>query len=95
MTIDTMIWQAIQWRVAGMVKNKDIPEGGSKAVVLLEPDTPVHRCVKAFVDGLLDLIAPQPEGSDGLVDYFGHPELLYLGPDENITPDLIEWIAAS
>ncbi len=79
---------------AQQLKNKDIPEGGSKAVVLLEPDTPVNRCVKAFVDGLLDLIAPGEDSEDSLVDYFGSPELLYLGPDENITPDLIEWIAA-
>ncbi|MFT7620336.1 MAG: glutamate dehydrogenase [Planctomycetota bacterium] len=79
---------------AQQLKNKDIPEGGSKAVVLLEPDTPVNRCVKAFVDGLLDLIAPPTEGQEELVDYFGQPELLYLGPDENITPELIEWIAA-
>ncbi|MCB9831536.1 MAG: NAD-glutamate dehydrogenase [Planctomycetes bacterium] len=75
---------------AQQLKNKDIPEGGAKAVVLLEPDTPVDRCVKAFVDGLLDLLVA--ETRDKVIDHFGRPELLYLGPDENIAPDMIEWI---
>lgn len=26
MALDTMIWQTIQWNVAAMAKNKDIPE---------------------------------------------------------------------
>ncbi len=75
---------------AQQLKNKDIPEGGAKAVVLLEPDTPVDRCVKAFVDGLLDLLVT--ETRDKVIDHFGKSELLYLGPDENISPDMIEWI---
>ncbi|MCA9323037.1 MAG: NAD-glutamate dehydrogenase, partial [Planctomycetes bacterium] len=77
---------------AQQLKNKDIPEGGSKGVVLLEPETPVARCVKAFVDSLLDLITPDPETRSRIVDRFGHEELLYLGPDENITPELIVWV---
>ncbi len=77
---------------AQQLKNKDIPEGGSKAVVLVEPGESVPRCVKAFADGLLDLITPDPKTRERVVDLFGKEELLYLGPDENITPDLIEWI---
>jgi glutamate dehydrogenase len=41
---------------------------------------------------LLDLVTPDPRTKPFIVDRFGQDELLYLGPDENITPELIEWI---
>lgn len=63
------------------LKNKDIPEGGAKGVVLVAPQGSVDMAVKGFVDGLLDL-------ATGRV-----PHLLYLGPDERITVPLITWIA--
>ncbi len=75
---------------AQQLKNKDIPEGGSKAVILTAPGASVTKAVHGFVDGLLDLISPAEE--DSLVDRHGAKEMLYLGPDENITPELIEWI---
>jgi glutamate dehydrogenase len=78
--------------LAQQLKNKDIPEGGAKATILLEPDARLDRAVKAFVDGLLDLITPDEQVRCSIVDYFGQEELLYLGPDERITPRLIEWI---
>lgn len=77
---------------AQQLKNKDIPEGGAKAAMLLEPSADISRCVKAFVDGLLDLITPEPTTKSKIVDRLGHEELIYLGPDENITPAHIEWI---
>lgn len=60
------------------LKNKDIPEGGAKAVVLIRPAAPVDRSVRAFMDGLLDL-------SLGTEDDF------FLGPDENISSAAIAW----
>ena len=83
---------------AQQFKNKDIPEGGSKAVILLGPDAEIDLAVKSVVDAFLDLLAV-PEGADGfvqpsIVDYLGREELIFLGPDENITPDHILWIAA-
>ena len=77
---------------AQQLKNKDIPEGGAKAIVLVEPGSLVGRSVKGFVDSLIDLITPEPKTKSRIIDRFGHDELLYLGPDENITPDLIIWI---
>jgi glutamate dehydrogenase len=77
---------------AQQLKNKDIPEGGAKAAVLVAPGARVSRSVKAFVDSLLDLIAPDPKATSRIVDRLGMAELLYLGPDENITPELINWI---
>ncbi len=79
---------------AQQMKNKDIPEGGSKCAILLEPGADPTRCVKAFVDSLLDLITTDAEVTRRIVDRWGRQELIYLGPDENITPAHIEWIVA-
>jgi glutamate dehydrogenase len=77
---------------AQQLKNKDIPEGGAKAAIVLEPPAEATRCVKAFVDGILDLITPEPSTRRQVVDLLGFDEFIYLGPDENITPAHIEWI---
>ncbi len=77
---------------AQQLKNKDIPEGGAKAVIVSSSDVSVARAFKGFADGLLDLLVSDPGGR--VIDRFGRPETLYLGPDENITPDLIEWVVA-
>jgi glutamate dehydrogenase len=85
---------------AQQLKNKDIPEGGSKAVLLVNTndrvpgarDLLMRRCVQFFGDGLLDLITPDAEAQALTVDYWGKPELLYLGPDENIIPEDIVWL---
>ncbi len=75
-------------------KNKDIPEGGAKAAILIESVADPSRCMKSFVDSLLDLITPEPQTKRLVLDRFGHQELLYLGPDELITPEHINWIVA-
>ncbi len=85
---------------AQQLKNKDIPEGGSKAVVLVDTvnvqaksrDFAKRKAVKGFVDGLLDLIIETPETQANIVDYWGKREYLYLGPDEQIIPNDIVWI---
>lgn len=80
---------------AQQMKNKDIPEGGSKAVFVVRPGGNRHLAVKAAVSGLLDLITVDPKTgklADGIIDYFGQEEIIYLGPDENMTDDLIVWV---
>ena len=75
-------------------KNKDIPEGGSKGVILLD----VHHQDKTrvafekYIDGILDLLLPpsSPGIKDPIVDLHGQPEILFMGPDEN-TADLVDW----
>ena len=79
---------------AQQLKNKDIPEGGSKAAILVHPHEKCGRSVKAFVDSLLDLIIDDPAIRSRVLDRFGAEELLYFGPDENISPKHIEWIVA-
>ena len=81
-------------------KNKDIPEGGSKAVLLLGPGADPDAAVRCMADSLLDIIVDgRAEGADGptlpgVVDYVGREEIIYLGPDEHITSSHIEWIVA-
>jgi glutamate dehydrogenase len=84
---------------AQQLKNKDIPRVAPKAVLLIEPraqggQSPerIARAVKAFSDALLDLITSDKETRSRVVDRLGKEELLYLGPDENITPEHIVWI---
>lgn len=61
------------------LKNKDIPEGGAKAVVLVSPGGDATFAGQTFANTLLDLT-------------LGTPELIYLGPDENVSIPMIEWI---
>ena len=85
---------------AQQLKNKDIPEGGSKAVVLVNSpaissfhkEFAMRKAVKAFTDSLLDLIV-QPSVSK-IVDHYKKDELIYLGPDEQVIPWDIDWITA-
>mmetsp|Transcript_22373 Transcript_22373/g.44680 ORF Transcript_22373/g.44680 Transcript_22373/m.44680 type:complete len:1066 (+) Transcript_22373:35-3232(+) len=85
---------------AQQMKNKDIPEGGSKCVCLVDTvgmskenkNFVMRKSVKAFSDSLLDLIVETPETAEGALDYFGKPEVLYLGPDEQVLPEDINWI---
>ena len=114
-------------------KNKDIPEGGSKAVILLEPferlsiekeifqkellesgfselqreeklksyDSEqrleyLYQAQRAFVHSLLTLINMSEDHvlrAKDIVDEYGKPEYIYLGPDENMYNEMIEWIA--
>ena len=84
---------------AQQLKNKDIPEGGSKAVVLINTvglsgggkDFVMRKSVKAFTDTILDLIVDTEETQDKIVNLYGKKEILYLGPDEQVIPDDINW----
>ncbi|MBT4530676.1 MAG: hypothetical protein HOC27_05675 [Phycisphaerae bacterium] len=84
--------EAYNLAFAQQLKNKDIPEGGSKAAILVHPRGRVSRSVKAFVNSILDLITPEETTQSLIVDRLHHKELIYLGPDENITPKLINWV---
>ncbi|MEM9058245.1 MAG: NAD-glutamate dehydrogenase domain-containing protein, partial [Pseudomonadota bacterium] len=41
---------------------------------------------------LLDLLCPVAPGEPPLVDRWQRPEVVYLGPDENVSPALINWL---
>jgi len=114
-------------------KNKDIPEGGSKAVILLDPFEKIsyeidifkrelknagvdattieekikeykknqkieflHQAQRSFVNSFLTLINCDDNGqlrSKNIIDYWNRAEFIYLGPDENMHNEIIEWIA--
>ncbi len=71
-------------------KNKDIPEGGSKGTILLNwgYQDYAEPAFKKYIDGLLDLILPDKN----IVDHYGKPIILFLGPDEG-TAELMAWAA--
>ena len=74
------------------LKNKDIPEGGSKGTILLNPGKAQKlpdQSFKAYIDSLLDLML---ENND-VVDLMGRKELLFFGPDEGTAGDVVVWAA--
>jgi len=115
-------------------KNKEIPEGGAKGVIFMEPfdrlegelktfrreleitedeDTEMKRKIsdfkrvkrteyiqqaqRSFVQSLISIVNYREDGSllaHHVVDYLKKPENIYIGPDENMLPASIEWIAA-
>ncbi len=75
-------------------KNKDIPEGGSKGVILLDAE---HQdsgrlAFEKYIDSIIDLLLPatSPGIKDPIVDLYGKPEILFMGPDE-YTAELVNW----
>ncbi|KAF2747200.1 NAD-specific glutamate dehydrogenase [Sporormia fimetaria CBS 119925] len=75
-------------------KNKDIPEGGSKGVVLLDANhqDKAQVAFEKYIDSILDLLLkPDSPGiKDPIVDLYGKEEILFMGPDENTAP-LVDW----
>ena len=75
-------------------KNKDIPEGGSKGVVLLDHNhqDKARVAFEKYIDSIMDLLLKptSPGIKDPIVDLHGHEEILFMGPDEN-TADLVNW----
>ncbi|KAF4981942.1 hypothetical protein FZEAL_2336 [Fusarium zealandicum] len=75
-------------------KNKDIPEGGSKGVILLDPKQQdrAREAFEKYIDSILDLLLPAetPGIKNPIVDLYGKEEILFLGPDEN-TAELVDW----
>lgn len=70
-------------------KNKDIPEGGSKGVILLGLDhqSKGEVAFRKYVDSLLDLLLPEKRA---MVDHYGDQEFIFLGPDEG-TAEFMDW----
>ncbi|RYP71719.1 hypothetical protein DL771_004670 [Monosporascus sp. 5C6A] len=75
-------------------KNKDIPEGGSKGVILLDAkqQDKAQEAFEKYIDSILDLLLPAqtPGIKNPIVDLYRKEEILFMGPDEN-TADLVDW----
>ncbi|MDY0300009.1 MAG: NAD-glutamate dehydrogenase [Trichlorobacter sp.] len=90
------------------LKNKDIYEGGSKMVLMLDasdlcgivgskPETcRLYKLQHAVANAFFDLfVTKNGKAADPrIVDYYGDDEAIELGPDENMHDSMIETIAA-
>ena len=76
------------------LKNKDIPEGGAKGVILPDLDANPRVCFESYVDSILDLLIPgvSPGIKEKIVDLYDKEEILFFGPDEG-TADMMDWAA--
>jgi glutamate dehydrogenase len=57
----------------------------------------LYQTQRSFIKNFLTLVNCHPDGtliSKHIVDYWKKPEYIYLGPDENLHNNMIEWIAA-
>ncbi|OBA26904.1 hypothetical protein HANVADRAFT_24201 [Hanseniaspora valbyensis NRRL Y-1626] len=65
-------------------KNKDIPESGSKGVILMKygfiSDEAIKNAFEKYADSIIDILDFQ---SPKYVDLYGKREILFFGPDEN------------
>lgn len=87
------------------LKNKDIYEGGSKMVAILNIDSRttaeqrdqyLYKMQHAFANAFLDLFVTDENGKardSRVVDYYGQEEPIELGPDENMHNVMIERMA--
>ena len=83
---------------AQQLKNKDIPEGGSKAVCLVNapnvaPENryqEARKAIHASVDAVLDLTVES--STKKMKDFYGKQEVIFLGPDEQVVPTDCDWI---
>lgn len=74
------------------LKNKDIPEGGSKGVILPNMDVNARLVFEKYVDAILDLLIKgvTPGVKEQIVDLYGKEEILFFGPDEG-TAGFMDW----
>lgn len=74
-------------------KNKDIPEGGSKGVVLMNPGLfsrdQTFVAFSQYVDSIIDILIQDPL-KEKYVDLLNQEEILFLGPDEG-TAGFANW----
>jgi glutamate dehydrogenase len=75
-------------------KNKDIPEGGSKGVILPDLGANPQIAFQKFVDAILDLLIPgvSPGIKEAIVDLYQKEEILFFGPDEGTAGEM-DWAA--
>ena len=79
------------------LKNKDIPEGVSKAVCLVDHSRAGDRYralrmpLKCFCNSMLDLFVTTG-GKEFMVDRLGYDEPIFLGPDEQVIFEDSDWI---
>ncbi len=88
--LDTVFIENYNLALTQQKKNKDIPEGGSKGVILLrlQNQEESERAFKSYIDGMMDIIIPDEK----VKDLYGKKEIIFIGPDEG-TAELMNWAA--
>ena len=86
------------------MKNKDIYEGGSKMIMLLDTDLPREKvkptlweAQAAVFDAFLSIINADPKGvlrEKNIVDLLGKREIIEIGPDENMFDTMISYMGS-
>ncbi|MFA7230894.1 MAG: NAD-glutamate dehydrogenase domain-containing protein [Victivallaceae bacterium] len=85
------------------MKNKDIYEGGSKMITLLNLDESrefestlfeAQRAICAAFVSLINYDAKNKLRDSNIVDYLGQKEIIEIGPDENMFDIMIEWMSS-
>lgn len=116
-TSDQLFKECYNLAYTQQLKNKDIPEGGAKGIILLDTGGKIAENIsllgaepgavakykaelrksclfeaqRVFVNEMFDVLIPEK----GLLDRYGRQELVFFGPDENMTDEMIEWISAA
>ena len=72
------------------MKNKDIPESGSKGTILMYDDK--NYCAKEAFNQYVDTMADLMMVKEGVIDLYKKDEFIFLGPDEN-TADYMDTAA--
>lgn len=88
-TIPSVMDECYALAYAQHLKNKDIPESGAKGILLVSNKNSVDKSVMNAIDGLLDCILPHKD-----VLHAKDRDDIYLGPDEQITPEHIDNIVS-
>lgn len=93
MNSKTVIDENYQLASTQQKKNKDIPEGGSKGVILLNPGLvekdQTFVAFTQYVDAIIDILIKDPL-KEKYVDLLDHEEILFFGPDEG-TAGFVDW----
>ena len=56
----------------------------------------LHQSQRSYIESLITIVNCDPDGNiraKYIVDYWKRPEYIYLGPDENMHDEMIQWIA--
>lgn len=56
----------------------------------------LYQAQRSFIESLITIVNCDAKGNlrvKDIIDYWGKPEYLYLGPDENLHDNMIQWIA--
>ncbi len=56
----------------------------------------LHQAQRSYIESLITIVNCEPDGkirAKYIIDYWKQPEYIYMGPDENMHDEMIQWIA--